>query len=247
MKIKMSKLKLCFIATILLLFSSLFLLWTKNNYKADNIAKNNLKSDKYINVTQDAYIEFTPKNKIKDVGLIFYPGPNVQEESYAPLCRGIAMQGYKTIIVPMPFNLAILDWDEATEVIKHHPNVKKWVIGGHSLGGVMASNFVYNKKPENIKGLVFYASYPSKVDFSKSDLKALSIYGNKDSILDMKKIKNTKKILPYETIYVEIQGGNHAQFGNYGFQKGDFKADISREEQQKISIEYTVKLLKSIK
>lgn len=246
MKLKMSKLKVCFI-TIVLILASLFLLWINNNYKADDIAKNNLKSDKYINITQDAYIEFTPKNNAKDVGFIFYPGANVQEESYAPICKGIAMYGYKTIIVPMPFNLAVLDWDEATEVIKHHPNIKKWVIGGHSLGGVMASNYTYNKKPESIKGLIFYASYPSKVDFSKSDLKALSIYGSKDSILEMTKIKDTKKLLPYETTYVEIQGGNHAQFGNYGFQKGDSKANISREKQQKISIEYTVKLLESVK
>lgn len=246
MRIKKLKLRYYFITTILLLLS-LFLFWTINNYKADNIAKNNLKSDKYINVTQDAYIEFTPKNNIKDVGFIFYPGENVQEESYAAICRGIANQGYKVIIVPMPFNLAILDWDEGLEVIKHHPNIKKWVIGGHSLGGVMASNFVYNKKPESIKGLIFYASYPSKVDFSKSNLKSLSIFGSKDSILNMQKLKDTKKLLPYETIYVEIQGGNHAQFGNYGFQRGDLKADITREEQQKISIEYTVKLLESIK
>lgn len=29
-----------------------------------------------------------------------------------------------------------------------------------------------------------------------------------------------------------IPGGNHAQFGNYGVQKGDGTASISAEEQQ---------------
>ena len=244
---KIKRLRIYFFIIILLLFSSVFLIWAKNNYKSDNIAKNYLKSDKYISVTQGAYIEFTPKNNMKDVGFIFYPGPNVQEESYAPLCKEIARYGYKTIIVPMPFNLVTLDWDEGTEVIKHHPNIKKWVIGGHSLGGTMASKFVYNKKPESIKGIVFYASYPLKVDFSKSNLKALSIYGSKDSILDKSKLENAKKLLPNKTIHVEIQGGNHCQFGNYGFQKGDSKAHISRAHQQKIAVEYTVRLLKSIK
>jgi len=179
------------------------------------------------------------------------PGSTIVEPTSGNTGIALAMigklKGYKVIIVPMPFNLAVLDWDEAMEVVKHHPEIKKWVIGGHSLGGVMASNFLYNKKPSNIKGLVFYASYPHKVDFSKSDLKVLSIYGSKDSILDKSKLKNTKKLLPYETIYVEIQGGNHSQFGNYGFQKGDSKAEISRDKQQKISIEYTTKLLESIK
>ena len=33
-------------------------------------------------------------------------------------------------------------------------------------------------------------------------------------------------------VFVEIEGGNHAQFGYYGIQSGDNVATISREEQQ---------------
>jgi hypothetical protein len=36
---------------------------------------------------------------------------------------------------------------------------------------------------------------------------------------------------------VVIEGGNHAQFGNYGKQKGDPDATISREEQQDKAVE----------
>ena len=36
---------------------------------------------------------------------------------------------------------------------------------------------------------------------------------------------------------MEIQGGNHAQFGNYGPQKGDAPATISAEEQQARTVE----------
>ena len=36
----------------------------------------------------------------------------------------------------------------------------------------------------------------------------------------------------YTENVVEIEGGNHAQFGNYGPQKGDLPATISAEEQQ---------------
>ena len=35
---------------------------------------------------------------------------------------------------------------------------------------------------------------------------------------------------------VVIQGGNHANFGNYGHQKGDAKATISRKSQQNQTI-----------
>ena len=33
----------------------------------------------------------------------------------------------------------------------------------------------------------------------------------------------------------EIPGGNHAQFGNYGPQKGDGEASVSAAEQQRIA------------
>ena len=36
---------------------------------------------------------------------------------------------------------------------------------------------------------------------------------------------------------VEIEGGNHAQFGNYGPQEGDLPATISAEEQQAQTVE----------
>lgn len=43
--------------------------------------------------------------------------------------------------------------------------------------------------------------------------------------------------LDYTENVVEIQGGNHAQFGNYGPQKGDAPAAISAEEQQAQTVE----------
>ena len=43
--------------------------------------------------------------------------------------------------------------------------------------------------------------------------------------------------LDYTENVVEIQGGNHAQFGNYGPQKGDAPATISAEEQQAQTVE----------
>ena len=35
-----------------------------------------------------------------------------------------------------------------------------------------------------------------------------------------------------------IEGGNHAQFGNYGEQKGDGAALISAEEQQQQAVQF---------
>ena len=41
-----------------------------------------------------------------------------------------------------------------------------------------------------------------------------------------------------------IEGGNHCQFGSYGFQKGDNEASISHEEQMYKTVETVVSFIK---
>jgi len=36
--------------------------------------------------------------------------------------------------------------------------------------------------------------------------------------------------LPASTAYIEVEGANHAYFGDYGAQSGDGEATVSREE-----------------
>jgi hypothetical protein len=216
-----------------------------NTYRPDNRAFEALKSNTEIEVKIDKYITFTPKNKSLDTGFIFYPGGLVEPESYAPICRKISEAGYKVIIVPMPLNLAILGENKADAVIKQNSEIKNWVIGGHSLGGVMAASYS-SKHGEAIKGLALYASYPQeKYDMSKANIKVVSIYGSKDQVADIEKVKAAKKLLPDNTEFISIDGGNHSQFGDYGFQKGDGNSTISYEMQQSIASEYTIKLIKA--
>ena len=40
-----------------------------------------------------------------------------------------------------------------------------------------------------------------------------------------------------------INGGNHACFGNYGEQKGDGKATITKDEQINITVKQIVKFI----
>jgi len=54
-------------------------------------------------------------------------------------------------------------------------------------------------------------------------------------------------MLPPTTVYVEISGGNHAQFGYYGDQSGDNPATITREAQQSETLNATVELLQKLK
>ena len=51
---------------------------------------------------------------------------------------------------------------------------------------------------------------------------------------------------PETTAWVAIEGGNHAQFGWYGPQRGDNPASISREAQQEQIVRATLALLSSL-
>ncbi|NTW92812.1 MAG: hypothetical protein HGA40_05150, partial [Methanoregulaceae archaeon] len=49
-----------------------------------------------------------------------------------------------------------------------------------------------------------------------------------------------------ETILQVIEGGNHAQFGNYGPQPGDGTATISVADQQMQAADLTVRVLRAV-
>ena len=146
----------------------------------------------------------------------------------------------------MPLSLAVFDVNAAQKVITAHPEVINWVIGGHSLGGVMAASFA-KKHLDVFKGLFFLASYPMESDdFSQSSIKVVSIYGTQDGQADQMQNELHTRLLPQDTIWVKIEGGNHAQMGWYGLQPGDGKSTISREAQQQIVLDSLAGLLKSL-
>ena len=71
-------------------------------------------------------------------GLIFYPGGKVEYTAYAPLMEKLAERGVLCILVKMPANLAVLDMSAAEVHLDEFPDIERWYIGGHSLGGSMA-------------------------------------------------------------------------------------------------------------
>ena len=61
------------------------------------------------------------------------------------------------------------------------------------------------------------------------------VFGTRDTVADSYKQDRTRPNLPAAARIVRIDGGNHSQFGYYGFQPGDWPAAITREEQQTIT------------
>ncbi len=152
--------------------------------------------------------------------------------------------GITCIIVKMPSDFSILNMNSAYRVQKRYSNIENWYIGGHSLGGAMAASYVASHQDE-FSGLVLLAAY-STSDISNSNLKVLSVYGSNDGVLNMEKYqKYLSNLPPRGNGFTElvIQGGNHGQFADYGDQKGDGQATISRQLQQEMTSQALANLI----
>ncbi len=206
-----------------------------------------MESNAQVMVRDDGnVIVFIPTAHTPVTGFILYPGGHVDYRSYAPIAQKIASHGYMVAIVRMPLSLAFFGVDRADDVITAHPSMRYWVIGGHSLGGSMAASYAKNHA-DTVQGLALWASYPAAGDdLSSTGINGLSTYGSNDRVLNRENYDANLAMLPEGTTLQVIQGGNHAQFGNYGLQPGDGTATISADDQQTQAADLTVRLLRTV-
>ena len=203
-----------------------------------------LQADAHVAVEIEPWLTFRPRDAQPTLGFIFYPGGLVDSRAYAPAAHAIAAQGYLVVIVPMPLNLAFFGSNRAEEVMRVNASIRRWAIGGHSLGGVAAAMFVQSH-PSAVDGLAFWASYPA-ADMSSASVRVLSISGTLDGLSTPEKIDASRAQLPANTRWLAIEGGNHGQFGWYGPQSGDHNANITREEQQRQLVSGMIEWMQSI-
>lgn len=211
------------------------LAWLLNAYEPQDVARENLVSNSEVKVVEGDITEFIPKDVVSNTGVIIYPGARIDVKAYAPLANRLAQNGYKVFAVDMPFNMAIFSSHKADKVIEENKDIENWIIVGHSLGGAMATNAISTNN--KIKGIVYLASYPSGDKIKDSGAKVLSIWGSKDGVINFDNMIKAKEDLPKDTEYVEIEGGNHSAFGDYGLQKGDTKSIIPENKQLDITVE----------
>lgn len=226
------------LAIVLLLGFIGFSIWSMQTYTPTAALKSEVSLQKVV-FDEDVMIE--PENP-NGTGIVIYPGARVKNTAYSYYAQGLAREGYTVIVPKMPFNIAFFNSGRAEMYIERFPKVQQWFIGGHSLGGVAAS--MYADK-HNVRGLILLASYPAKTnDLSKKGFDVLSVFAEHDQLTTREQIDDAKPLLPSDTTYFQIDGGNHAQFGMYGKQKGDGEAQISALKQQDILIATTLRWLK---
>ena len=192
----------------------------------------------------DGRLEWRPANGEYETGLVFYPGAKVPAAAYGPAAQAIAAQGYLVVVMPMPLNLAVLDIDAADRALAAHPEVTSWAIGGHSLGGAMAAQYV-GTHPGRIDGLALWAAYPA-TDLSSAPLSSVTAYGTLDAGADRMAGAEARANLPDDAVFVAIEGGNHEQMGWYTGQPNDPPATIDRADQQRQVVDATVEMLASL-
>lgn len=206
-----------------------------------------LASDALVDVIEEPWITFTPAQTEPTIGLIFYPGGRVDPRAYSVLMREIASEGYLVVVPEFPINMAVFNPNVADEIIAHYSNIKHWAIAGHSVGGTMAAQYT-DKHPEIIEGLAIWASYPANsTDISDMGIPVISIYGSREEGVTDASVGERAHLLPDDTLYISIEGGDHHQFGSYQIKPDEHLATTDRASQHQKIINATLALLSKIK
>ena len=219
-------------ALLLVLFGSLVY------YRAEPSAWTYIEGGENVTVSKEGNSYFFD-GPGEDKALIFYPGALVEKEAYAQLTYELAENGIDTFLADMPLRFALLGINSADGIIASH-SYDEWYMAGHSLGGSAASIYTAGTK-NDINGLVLLASYP--VDKLGDSVSGCLIYGDDDKVLSRERYENNRALFTGRITELCIEGGNHAQFGSYGAQLGDGAAEISPDEQKRITVEEIVKFV----
>ena len=211
-----------------------FIIYVSDYYKSIDIDKY-LTSNEIVKVEKkdDGYFFDGPGTENL---IIMYPGAKVEYTSYAPLLYKLSESGIDSYIVKMPLNIAFFGKNKASNIINNY-KYNNYYVMGHSLGGVVLSSFIKNRN--DISGIIFLASYPNNI----INIKSLSIYGDNDKVLNIKKYNEAKKYFSNNNTEFVIKGGNHSGFASYGNQKDDGERIISIDEQINITIDEIIKFI----
>lgn len=229
-----------------------FPVWMLIAFRATSHARNALSSDARATVVRGTnHWRFEPTTSTAGTGLLFFPGAVVDPVAYAPLLHEVAAAGYAAVLIEVPRRGALGGAEDpavftrAREAMRSMNDIDRWVVAGHSRGGLIVATLV-RADSSKFAGLVLIGtSHPR--DFSLADvaLDVTQVFGSRDTVADVEKVVAARKNLPRHARVVPIAGGNHSQFGYYGFQLGDWPATISRDEQQRLTRDALIAALRA--
>lgn len=216
------------VASVIVLLVVVFLVYAHTVMQGERPEALEAWRDDAVEITSDEVgIVIEPVEGATGEGLVFIPGAKVDPYAYLYKLSGVAEASGLTIVITKPtLNLAFFDQRPLSTFTGLAPDVEDWVVGGHSLGGVRACQYAAEAETEGaasagpLAGVVLFGSYCAN-DLSDSGLAVLSISGSNDGLSTPEKIEAAAQLLPSDAEFVELEGVNHADFGDYGVQPGD--------------------------
>lgn len=84
-------------------------------------------------------ITLAPTTTPTGTGLVFQPGARVDARAYVGTLEPLARAGHLVVVVKQPLGIGFLATGAFERARGDHPEVQRWAVGGHSLGGTVAS------------------------------------------------------------------------------------------------------------
>ena len=230
-----------------------FVAWSLIAFRASGDARQALTSTDRVQVrATDTGWVFMPVTDQQRTGLLFFPGALVDPRAYAPLLHRVAA-GYPAILTALPRRGAFGGAD-GPEVLNNGvaatltvPAATAWIIAGHSRGGEVAARLARSAGPSFVGLVLIGTSHPRDFSLASTRLAVTRVYGTRDTIADLEKLEANRPNLPPTITDARIEGGNHSQFGYYGFQPGDWPATISRDVQHRATVDAILTALRGIR
>jgi dienelactone hydrolase len=205
-------------------------------------------SDGDVRVEDGTFLMFRPAKVAERMGVVFYPGAYTDVRGYAQTLRPLAAAGYRVVAVKMPFELAILAPGRAAEVLAANPDVTRWAIMGHSVGGTSAAIFAA-ENPDAVDGVVIWDSFPpSFASLAAFPKPVWHIHRATPDGAPPESFAVQRPLFPPSSRWVPIPGGIHMYFGSFsggGYQE-DWAPSISQQQQHETVIAATLEALAAI-
>jgi hypothetical protein len=216
--------------------------WWLRPFSAVEPAIAAMQSDARVTVTESwSDVTLAPAEGGDGTAVLFQPGAKVEARAYAAVLRPLAEAGHTVVIVKQPLGIAFFSLGALSSAQSAHPEISRWIVGGHSLGGTVAAIEADDNDSASggdVVGLLLYASYPASNMSTTLTADVLSISGSDDGLATPADIDASKADLPASAQFVVIDGAVHSYFGDYGPQPGDGTPTISQQDaRQQISFQ----------
>ncbi|WP_281612909.1 alpha/beta family hydrolase [Flammeovirga sp. SubArs3] len=224
---------------------ALLFIWNWSTFQSRDLPQDTFSNSEEVTITEtDDEISFRTNTSTKALQVIFFQGGLTDPKAYAPLCRKIAEAGFSCHLIKMNWRLPQYDYQKTLQII----DVKKgnYVIGGHSQGGKMAAQLVY-ENPSTFKGLFLMGtSHPRDISLSHLNIPCIKLYASQDGLASVEEVEANKPKLPENSKLILIEGGNHSQFGYLGQLLMDSSPTISLNDQQKQTYHHLITFLNKL-